>query len=62
MNPTLLIILIVIGLIAFVFVINYLANIAKNKTADAIRNAKAKSDMEKNPPKQENLSDRYKDK
>ena len=61
MNPTLTVILISIGLVAFILILRYLLNLGANKAEDAIRNAKKKSDEKKNPPQQENLADRYKD-
>ena len=60
MNPTLTIILISIGLIAVIFLIRYLVNLGANKARDAFRNSRARSVEQKNPPMQENLADRYK--
>ena len=60
MNPTLVIILISIGLVAFIFILRYLLNLGANKAEDAIRNAKKRSDEQKNPPQQESLADRFK--
>ena len=60
MNPIIIIILIAIGITVLSLVLKYLASKAVDKTSDAIRNAKAKSDMAKNPPKQESLAERYK--
>lgn len=59
MNNAIMII-VIIALVAVIFLIRYLVNLGANKAEDAIRNAKAKSDMQKNPPKEENLADRYK--
>lgn len=53
-------IIIIIAVVAFIFLIKYLLNLGADKAQDAIKNAKIKSDMQKNPPKQENLADRYK--
>lgn len=61
MSPTLTVILISIGLVIFILVLRYLLNLGTNKARDAVRNAKKRSDEQKNPPKQENLADRFKD-
>ena len=59
MSPTLVTILIAIGLIALIFVIRYIVNLGADKAKDAIRNSRVKSEEQKNPPKQESLADRY---
>lgn len=60
MSPTLVVILISIGLVIFIFVLRYLLNLGANKAKDAFRNSRARADEQKNSPKQENLADRYK--
>ena len=60
MSPTLVTILIAIGLIALIFVIRYIVNLGADKAKDAIRNSRVKSEEQKSPPKQESLADRYK--
>lgn len=59
MSPTLVVILISIGLIVFIFVLRYIFNQAANKAKDAFHNSRVRSEEQKNPPKQENLADRY---
>ena len=59
MSPTLVFILLSIGLIALVFIIRYIVNQAANKAKDAYHNSRVRSDEQKNPPKQESLADRY---
>ena len=59
MSPTITVILVSIVVIAIILLIKYIVNLGANKAKDAIRNAKNRSDMQNNPPKQESLADRY---
>ena len=56
-----ILIIIIIAIVAIGFLVSYFIRMGANKAEDAIRNAKKRSDMQKNPPQQENLADRYKD-
>ena len=60
MNTTVIIIIIVAVTIG-IFLIRYLINRGVDKTFDAIKNARTRSDAYNHPPQQERLADRYKD-
>ena len=49
----------IIVIVVAIFVIRAVARAIVNKSADAIHNAKVRSDEKKNPPNVENLADRY---
>ena len=61
-TTNIILIVFVVVLIAVILLVNYFVRLGANKAEDSIRNAKKRSDMEKNPPKQENLADRYSNK
>ena len=58
-GATILVIFLGIGLTALMLTLKYFLRMGANKADDAIRNSITRSQLQKNPPKQQNLADRY---